>query len=211
MATEQEVRDKIQQHDYTIYLDECGAGPLCADLVICGLVLPKEHGITGLNDSKKISEKKRELLFPLILEKATDYCIIKMTPHEVDTLNIFQARMEGFRRAIAGITKVEATYAVIDGNKVPPGLGIETDYLIKADALIEGVSAASIVAKVTRDRELVELSKQEPYSKYGLDKHKGYGTALHMAAIKEHGYIEGFHRLSFSPIKEMVQIKKPKI
>lgn len=205
MTTEQEIREKIQQHPYTIYLDECGAGPLCGDLVICSMVLPKKHTIQGLDDSKKLTEKKRELLFPNIIKQAIEYQIIRISPKEVDSLNIFQARMEGFRRAIADIKSVQATYAVVDGNKIPSGLNIECDYLIEGDGILEGISAASIVAKVTRDREIVELSKIHPYSLYGLEKHKGYGTKIHMEALEKHGPIKDFHRFSYKPVQKSIK------
>lgn len=203
--TLEEIQTQIKKHPYTVYLDEVGAGPLCGDMLIAAIVMPSNHDIQGLNDSKKLSEKKREQLFPLIMEKCLDLCIVRMTPMEIDQMNIFQARMEGFKRAISGIKKLNPTYAVIDGNKVPSGLSIEADFLIKADALLEGVAAASIVAKVTRDKEMIELSKVHPYSLYGLDKHKGYGTQIHLTALKEHGPIAGFHRFSYQPVKDSVR------
>lgn len=169
------------------------------------MVLKKEElkKLIGVNDSKKLTEKKRAELFPKIIELATDYELIKMTPQEVDTLNVFQARMEGFRRAIDILAKrTGANYAIIDGNKKPDNTAVETDFLIKADAILPGVSCASIVAKHSHTLYIEELCKQELYKKYGLDKHKGYGTKVHMEALKLYGPIEGFHRWSFSPVKD---------
>jgi ribonuclease HII len=130
----------------------------------------------------------------------------------VDAINIFQARMEGFKRAIEILSKrCGATYAVIDGNKKPENLPIETDVLVKADAILPGVSCASVVAKHSHTVAICELAKQEPYSKYGLEKHKGYGTAAHMLALEQHGPIEGFHRKTFKGVKEhYVEILMPK-
>lgn len=205
IKTLEEIQSNIDKHEYTVYLDEVGAGPLCGELIICGFVLPKNHAnlVSGLNDSKKLSEKKREELYPKILNIAIEYSLVRMTPQEIDELNIYQARMEGFRRAINELKKkINITYAVIDGNKVPDNVSIEADCLIKGDALLTGISCSSIIAKVTRDREIVELSKQDPYSKYGLENHKGYGTKLHLDMLKLYGPIEGFHRKSFAPVKE---------
>lgn len=206
MRNEQEIQNKIDTTDFVIMADEAGAGCLCGNLVVCAIVLPKLHGIEGLNDSKKLTEKKREFLYPQIINKALDYCVIRITPEEVDCINILQARMEGFRQAINGICKVNASYAVIDGNKKPDGLSIEVDFLIKADAKLEGVSAASIIAKVTRDREINELAKIFPYSQYSLEKHKGYGTKLHMEALQKYGPIKGFHRFSYQPVKDSIKL-----
>lgn len=204
IKTLEEIQSNIEKHEYTIYLDEVGAGPLCGELIICGVVLPKNHAelVTGLNDSKKLSEKKRESLYPKILDIAIEHTIIRIKPEEIDVLNIFQARMEGFKRAIDELKKkINITYAVIDGNKIPNNLPIDADFLIQGDALLTGISSSSIIAKVTRDRDIVELSKQEPYTKYGLEKHKGYGTKLHLEMLNKYGPIQNFHRYSFAPVK----------
>ena len=206
MKTEQEIKDKINSTELVISLDETGAGPLCGDLFVCGVILKKDHNIVGLNDSKKLSEKKRDELYEKIKPQLIDYEIVRITPAEIDELNILNARMEGFKRAIEILHKrTGATYAVIDGNKIPKETIIETDCLIKADAILEGVSAASIIAKVDRDNYIKELSKIEPYKKYELDKHKGYGTKIHMEALKKYGPIEGFHRFSYRPVRESVK------
>lgn len=200
MRTEEEIKIKINETLYTAMVDECGAGPLCGDLVVAAVILDPNNPIVGLNDSKKLTEKKRELLYPQIIEKALDYCIIHISPKEIDKINIFQARMLGMKMAIEGLKRVD--YAVIDGNKIPQGLVVDADYVIKGDAKIEGIGAASILAKVTRDRQMEEQSKI--YPGYGFEKHKGYGTKVHMDALKELGPCE-IHRFSYAPVKEAVR------
>ena len=185
------------------------AGGLCFDLFVCGIVIKKEalSKLTEVNDSKKLTEKKMAELFPKIIELAVDYELVRMTPQEVDTLNVFQARMEGFRRAIEILVKrTGATYAVIDGNKKPDGLLIETDFLVKADAILPGVSCASIVAKHSHTLYINELCKDELYKKYGFENHKSYGTKEHLEKLKEYGPIEGFHRFSYQPVKDSIKV-----
>ena len=209
IVTEEEIKQKIQEKDLVIYADEVNAGGLCFDLFVCGLVIKKEDlaKLYGINDSKKLTEKKRAELFPKIIELAVDYEIVRIKPEEVDKLNIFQARMEGFKRAIEILAKrTGANYAVIDGNKKPDSLSIETDVLIKADAILPGVSCASIIAKHSHTIAICNIAKKEPYSKYGLEKHKGYGTKVHMEALQKHGPIEGFHRYSYQPVKDSIKV-----
>lgn len=178
-------------------------------LFICGIVITKESllKLQDVNDSKKLTEKKRAELFPKIIELAVDYEIIRIKPEEVDKLNIFQARMVGFKRVIEILSKrTGANYAIIDGNKKPEGLTVETDVLIKADAILPGVSCASVVAKHSHTIAICNLAKQEPYSKYGLEKHKGYGTKVHMEALQKYGPIDGFHRFSYQPVKDSIKV-----
>lgn len=208
MQHEEKIKDKIKNIELVIYLDECAAGVLSGDLFVCGLVIKKENlvKLSGVNDSKKLTEKKRAELFPKIVELAVDYELIRMTPQEVDTLNVFQARMEGFKRAIEILSRrTGATYAVIDGNKKPENTAIETDVLIKADAILPGVSCASIVAKHSHTLYINELCKDDLYKKYGFEKHKGYGTKVHMEALNKYGPIEGFHRFSYQPVKDSIK------
>lgn len=208
MRNELEIKQKIESNELVIYLDECAAGVLSGDLFVCGLVIKKEDldKLAGVNDSKKLTEKKRAELFPKIIEIVIDYELIRMTPEEVDNLNVFQARMEGFRRAIEIISKrTGATYAVIDGNKKPENTTVETDVLVKADAILPGVSCASIVAKHSHTLYINELCKQELYKKYGFENHKGYGTKLHLEKLKEYGPIHGFHRFSYQPVKDSIK------
>lgn len=205
MRNEQEIKNKIENTELVIYLDECAAGVLSGDLFVCGLVIKKEDltKLSGVNDSKKLTEKKRAELFPKIVELGVDYELVRMTPQEVDSLNVFQARMEGFKRAIEILSKrTGATYAVIDGNKKPENTAVETDVLIKADAILPGVSCASIIAKHSHTLYIEELCKQELYQKYGLANHKGYGTKVHMEALKMYGPIDGFHRFSYQPVRD---------
>lgn len=184
------------------------AGVLGGDLFVCGLAIKKEDlaKLSGVNDSKKLTEKKRAELFPKIIELAVDYELVRMTPQEVDTLNVFQARMEGFKRAIDILSKrTDAKYAIIDGNKKPDKTAVETDVLVKADAILPGVSCASIVAKHSHTLYIKELCKNELYKKYGFESHQGYGTKLHMEALKTYGPIEGFHRYSYQPVKDSIK------
>lgn len=194
------IQIKINETLYSAGCDEAGAGCGASDLLVAAVILDPNNPITGLNDSKKLTEKKRELLYPEIIEKALDYCIVHISPKEVDSLNIFQARMEGFRRAIAGLKKVD--YVVIDGNKIPSGLTVDTDFLIKGDSLLQCISAASILAKVTRDRLMIEQSIL--YPEYGFEKHKGYLTKDHLEALVKYGPCE-IHRLTYKPVKDSVK------
>ena len=209
MKTELEIKNKIDNTELVIYLDECAAGGLSGDLFVCGLVIKKEDlaKLSGVNDSKKLTEKKRAELFPKIVELAVDYELVRMTPQEVDILNVFQARMEGFRRAIEILAKrTMANYAVIDGNKKPNNTAVETDVLVKSDAILPGVSCASIVAKYSHTLYINELCKQDLYKKYGFENHKGYGTKEHLEKLKEYGPIDGFHRFSYQPIKDSIKV-----
>lgn len=208
MKSENDIKHNIQNYDSVIYLDECAAGVLAGDLFVCGIVFKKEglEKLSDVNDSKKLTEAKRAQLFPRILEFAVDYELVRMTPEEVDKLNIFRARMEGFRRAIEILAKrTGSNYAVIDGNKKPVNTSVETDVLVKADAILPGVSCASIVAKHSHTLYINELCKEELYRKYGFEKHKGYGTKVHMEALQKYGPIEGFHRFSYKPVKESLK------
>jgi len=200
IVTEEQIKAKVDLNIYSAGLDEAGAGCGASDLLVAAVILDPKNPIEGLNDSKKLTEKKRELLYPEIIEKALDYCIVHISPKEVDSLNIFQARMEGFRRAIAGLKRVD--YAVIDGNKIPSGLTVDTDFLIKGDSLLQCISAASILAKVTRDRLMIEQSIL--YPEYGFEKHKGYLTKDHLEALIKHGPCE-IHRMSYKPIKDNIR------
>lgn len=199
IVTEEQIKAKVNLNVYSAGLDEAGAGCGASDLLVAAVILDPKNPIEGLNDSKKLTEKKRELLYPEIIEKALDYCIVHISPKEVDSLNIFQARMEGFRRAIAGLKRVD--YAIIDGNKIPSGLTVDTDFLIKGDSILQCISAASILAKVTRDRLMIEQSIL--YPEYGFEKHKGYLTKDHLDALIKHGPCE-IHRMSYKPVKESI-------
>lgn len=178
-------------------VDEAGRGPLAGSVVAAAVILNPVSSISGLNDSKKLSEKKREYLFQQIIQHATSYAIAEADVEEIDSLNILQASLLAMTRAIGKLT-IKPDKALIDGNKIPKS-DIYCEAIIGGDALIAEISAASILAKVTRDRQLIELDRQ--YPEYGFARHKGYGTREHLVAIEKYGPIPGIHRTSFAPIR----------
>lgn len=163
--------------------DEAGRGPLCGPVVAAAVILPRGAVIEGLNDSKKLTEKKREALFDVICEKALAYSIAEATPEEIDEINILNASMLAMRRAVEGL-KIQADFALIDGN-CSRGFTIPTETVVKGDAKSLSIAAASILAKVTRDRGCLLLDKE--YPEYGIAKHKGYPTKDHMDAVRKYG------------------------
>ena len=179
-------------------LDEAGAGPLCGDLFVAAVVLDPLRPIEGLGDSKKLTDRRRRALAPLIRERALAWQVVRVSPEEIDRINIFQARMRGFERAAAGLD-VSVREFLIDGNKVPPHMppGIPSRAIIKGDASEASISAASILAKVARDESMDEAALE--YPGYGFEKHKGYGTALHMERLQALGPCP-LHRRSFAPV-----------
>lgn len=174
-------------------VDEAGRGPLAGPVCAAAVILPPNCEIEGLNDSKKLTEKKREALYDVIIEKALAYAVCYGTLEEIEEYNILQATFLAMNRAIAGLS-IKADYALIDGNRVPNAIPIDCETVVKGDGRSCSIAAASILAKVTRDRLLMQYDKD--YPEYGFAKHKGYGTAAHYAAIKEHGVCP-VHRLSF--------------
>lgn len=180
-------------------VDEAGAGPLCGDVMAAAVILDPEQPIDELNDSKKLTEKKRERLFDLICERALDFCIARATVDEIDRMNILQARMLAMSRAVAGL-QLSCTHALIDGNRVPD-LVMPATAIIKGDALVASIAAASILAKVQRDREMIDM--ESLYPGYGFAKHKGYGTAMHLAALQLLGPCP-IHRRSYAPVKALL-------
>lgn len=181
-------------------IDEAGRGPLAGNVVAAAVILPVNHGIVGLNDSKKLSEKKRESLYSEIIVKASYYAIAEASSHEIDQINILQATFLAMSRAVEMLA-IMPEQILIDGNKIPPQLKeFNCEAIIGGDAKIEAISAASILAKVTRDRQLAELDKL--YPQYGFAAHKGYGTKQHLAAIEQYGAVTGVHRMSFAPLKQ---------
>ena len=182
--------------------DEAGRGPLCGNVVAGAVVLDPNNPIAGLNDSKKLTEKKREQLYQEIVTKSLAWGVGEATPAEIDELNILWAAMLAMERAIAQVlAKEPAQMALIDGNRIPKHLSIPAQSVVKGDALVPEISAASIIAKVTRDHELLELDRLHP--EYGFAAHKGYPTAAHMAAIKQYGVLP-CHRRSFRPVAEVL-------
>jgi ribonuclease HII len=178
-------------------VDEAGRGPLAGPLAVAAVILDPVRPIRGLDDSKRLSEARREALFPLILERALAYCIVLVEPEEIDSLNIFRATMTGMRRALAGLAPA-AQHALIDGNKLPPDLPCPARAIVGGDALDPGISAASILAKVTRDRLMVELDALHPG--YGFALHKGYPTPAHLSSLQRLGPCP-LHRRSFAPVR----------
>ena len=164
-------------------VDEAGRGPLCGPVVAAACILPMGLVIEGLNDSKKLTPKKRDALYDYICENAISYCIAEASVEEIDELNILEATLLAMRRAIAGLS-VPADFALIDGN-VARDFQIPARAIVKGDATSPSIAAASILAKVTRDRQCEELDRL--YPQYGIAKHKGYGTKVHMDALREHG------------------------
>ena len=178
-----EEKKRNEGYAYICGCDEAGRGPLCGPVVAAAVILPEGLIIEGLNDSKKLSEKKREALFDEIKEKALAYAIAEASPAEIDEINILNASMLAMRRAVAALP-VKADFALIDGN-CSRGFEIPTETVVKGDARSYSIAAASILAKVTRDRQCIELDKE--YPEYGIAKHKGYPTKEHMDAVREHG------------------------
>ncbi len=179
-------------YQYVCGCDEAGRGPLCGPVVASAVILPRGLIIEGLNDSKKLSEKKREKLFDIICEKAIAYAIAEATPEEIDEINILNASMLAMRRAVDALS-VKADFALIDGN-TSRGFDIPTETVVKGDAKSYSIAAASILAKVTRDRMCVDLDRE--YPEYGIIKHKGYPTKDHMDAVRKYGP-SPIHRKSF--------------
>lgn len=173
-------------------IDEAGRGPLAGPVCAAAVILPTDMEIDGLNDSKKLTEKKREALFDVVKEKALAYSIVMVDEKAIDEINILQATLLAMRNAVEGL-EIKPDAALIDGNQ-KPGLGIEERTVVKGDAKSMSIAAASILAKVSRDRFMLELD--EKYPQYQFAKHKGYGTKLHYECIEQFG-ISPVHRLTF--------------
>lgn len=194
-------------------VDEVGRGPLVGDVVTAAVILDPDNPIEGLMDSKKLSEKKRSLLSIEIKEKAIAWAIGRASPEEIDTLNILHATMLAMQRAVASLS-VEPDFVLVDGNRCPSFLSkdlnsensqeqkkIPTEAVVKGDARVAEISAASIIAKVARDDEMIALDKLHP--EYGFAKHKGYPTKLHLEKIIEHGVLDCY-RQSFKPVAKVL-------
>lgn len=181
--------------------DEAGRGPLVGSVVAAAVILDPNNPIEGLNDSKKLTEKKREKLFIEIQEKALAWAIAEASHQEIDEINILQASLLAMRRAVEALS-IQPTLVRVDGNQIPKGLVVACEAIIGGDAIHAEISAASILAKVTRDREMVALDLR--YPQYGFAQHKGYPTKAHFAAIAEHGVIDE-HRRSFGPVRKALE------
>jgi ribonuclease HII len=183
-------------------VDEAGRGPCAGPLVIAAVILkdPAAPELAAVRDSKEISEKKREELFDVIMKLATSVCVIQVSVQEIDERGVHVANLDGMRRAVKGLA-IEPAYVLTDGYPIQ-GLAIPNVAVWKGDQVVTAISAASIIAKVTRDREMIELDKK--YPQYGFAGHKGYITAAHTAALAEHGpCVE--HRRSFSNIAALLE------
>jgi len=174
-------------------VDEAGRGPLAGPVCAAAVILPEGAVIEGLDDSKKLTEKKRERLYDIIKQTAVAYSVAYGTLEEIETVNILEATYLAMNRAIEGLT-VKPDFALIDGNRVPRGIKIPCETVVKGDSKSMSVAAASVLAKVTRDRLMLEYDKK--YPEYNFKKHKGYGTKEHTELIKQYGPCE-IHRLSF--------------
>ncbi|WP_296253446.1 ribonuclease HII [uncultured Stenotrophomonas sp.] len=183
-------------------VDEAGRGPLAGPVAVAAVVFdPERPRINGLDDSKALTALRRDQLYDRIIERALAYKIVMVDVAEIDSLNIFQATMQGMRLAVEGVAHV-AQFARIDGNKIPKGLPCPAEALVGGDAIDRSIMAASILAKVSRDRFMLELHLQHP--EYGFDQHKGYGTPFHMAALRAHGPCPQ-HRRSFAPVRACLE------
>lgn len=187
--------DKAIKADFPLLcgVDEAGRGPLCGPVCCAAVVLKDDFCCDEINDSKKISEKKREKLFDIIIENCVSYSIVFVEPHIIDDINILNASLLGMKQAVKQLN-LTPNMVIVDGNKVPPQMEIETKAVVKGDAKSLSIAAASILAKVSRDRYMQKLHEQ--YPQYRLDKHKGYPTKLHYEMLAEYG-IQDFYRRSF--------------
>jgi len=182
-------------------VDEAGRGPLAGPVVAAAVILDPARPIAGLADSKQLTSHRREQLFALIQAHAHAWCVAEASREEIDRLNILQATMLAMRRAVEGLA-AQPAHVLVDGNRLPP-LAVPAEAIVKGDALVPAISAASILAKVTRDRWCLALHAR--YPQYGFDQHKGYGTAAHMAALTEWGACPE-HRRSFAPVARAIAL-----
>lgn len=182
-------------------VDEAGRGPLAGPVVAAAVILDELHPIKGLNDSKKLSARQREKLYDEIRAKALCCSIAQASVEEIDRLNILQATMLAMKRAVEGL-RLKPAKVLVDGNRLPT-LDVLAEAIVKGDATVPAISAASILAKVTRDRWCAELDAQHP--EYGFASHKGYGTAEHLAALQAHGACPQ-HRKTFAPVTAVLAV-----
>lgn len=181
-------------------VDEAGRGPLAGPVVAAAVILDDLHPIKGLADSKVLTEKKRERLFDEIRAKALCCCIAEASVDEIDALNILQATLLAMRRAVEGL-RLKPAKVLVDGNRLPV-LKIPAEAIVKGDSKVQAISAASILAKVTRDRQCLAMHELHP--EYGFAKHKGYPSPEHLQALREHG-VTAWHRRSFGPVRQLLE------
>lgn len=181
-------------------VDEAGRGPLAGPVCAAAVILPAEYDLPGLNDSKKVSEKRRETLAEAIKNQAVAWSVVMLSAQDIDRINILQATLAAMSRTVAELMP-QPTEVLVDGNQVPD-VPLPVKALIGGDALEPAISAASILAKVSRDNWMLKLHEQYPV--YGFDRHKGYPTKVHMEALREHGACPE-HRRSFAPVARATQ------
>ena len=181
-------------------VDEAGHGPLVGSVFAAAVILPAQYDLPGLTDSKKLSEKKRDALAAAVKAQALAWCVASAGVDEIAELNILHATMLAMRRAVQGLA-VRPHKVWIDGNRVPRDLGVAAEAVVKGDSKIIEISAASVLAKTARDAEMYALA--ERYPQYGFDKHKGYGTAAHLAALQQFGVLAE-HRCDFAPVRNLL-------
>lgn len=181
-------------------VDEAGRGPLVGSVFAAAVMLPAEYDLPGLTDSKKLSEARRDVLAVAIRQQALAWCVASATVAEIAQFNILHATMLAMKRAVDGLTLLP-TKVWVDGNRVPMGLGVPAEAVVKGDVSIPAISAASVLAKTARDAQMYALAKR--YPQYGFDRHKGYGTAQHLAALAQYGVLTE-HRQDFAPVRRLL-------
>ena len=182
--------------------DEAGRGPLAGNVVAAAVILDPENPVVGLDDSKKLTEKRRDALYDVIMQQALACAVVSVSPQQIDEMNILQASLYAMRLAAEQLDP-KPDHVFVDGNKTLPGCFCATTAIIKGDSRVAEISAASILAKVERDRQMVALHEQ--YPQYGFDGHKGYPTKAHFAALEEHGPCPE-HRRSFGPVQRVIRL-----
>jgi len=190
----------LSPESYTAGVDEAGRGPLAGPVIAAAVILPADHGLEGLTDSKKLTEARREKLAAAIREQAVAWALGRAEVEEIDRLNILQASLLAMQRAVAALD-VRPRQVLVDGNRCPD-LDCPVEAIVRGDATVPAISAASILAKVARDREMCELDAR--YPQYQLARHKGYPTRVHLEALAEHG-VSVIHRRSFGPVRRLLE------
>ena len=191
----------LLSNDYQLIagVDEAGRGPLAGPVVIAAVILNLNFTLPGINDSKQLSHKQLDILYPLIIEHAIAYSIIEVSHQRIDEINILQAVLEGMKQAVETLS-VTPQLCLIDGNKLPKGLTMEARAIVKGDGIYASIAAASILAKVTRDR--IMTAHDITYPEYGFAKHKGYPTAMHLKALQDNGPCP-IHRMTYAPVRQL--------
>lgn len=202
MSPKKTMSQKKDMNQFIAGVDEVGRGPLVGDVVTAAVILDPKYKIIGLADSKKLSEKKRDVLAAEIKQHALAWSIGRASPTEIDQLNILHATMLAMTRAVQGLS-IQPTHVMVDGNRCPKW-DYSSEAVVKGDGLIAEISAASIIAKVTRDKEMLDLDQQHP--EYGFAKHKGYPTAFHLAKLAEFGPLPEY-RMSFKPVQQSLVMR----